>query len=313
MKATTKKLLCLLAVLTLALSLAVPAAAATEPPSTCPACGATNIVWMALESKLGDANLATPSALHTHYYLTEDTVFEGMNAITTNTVAGNTVCVYFGGFTITQNGRNRANSNGTLNLIGPGKMVRSNSADTNQMFVMGSNGQLNCYGKITLENQDPDVPMFKIVVGNKFLFEDTTIKTKTFGLLPATTSTPPVATIKGGNYEIETLFTWDAGWETADPEKQAKINFDVTGGTFNFEPKADLGKGNTITIPEGYEVTSASGKWTVAAKAAPAPTPSNPKPSNPSTADNSALLLWTVLAITSGAALTIASKKRAVK
>ena len=269
MKATTKKLLCLLAVLVLALSLAVPAAAATQSdidswitknaeafkagenlPTTCPICGATNATWTIVDNPTGQTS-AMSDGRRTHVYLVGDINFTA-NASFASAYQAEKMCVYLNGANVTYNSAYQVftAASKTMNIFGNGNVTNKGNG---AMFHYNSDGKINIYGGTYATS------------GNAAMFTDKVL---------AEGVTAHV-TIYGGTFSVDP--------KTADDAFEAK---------------------DIIAIAKGSTVTSANGKWTVAASGAT---------SNPATADNSALLLWTVLAITSAAALTIASKKRAVK
>ena len=266
MKATTKKLLCLLAVLVLALSLAVPAAAATQSdidswitknanafksgenlPTTCPVCGAKNVTWQPREG--AQSGQSTGSDKLNHIYLKADVTYPAGTA--NNFVRANnaSVCVFLNGKNVTYSSASSIFHAGpnSVNVFGSGNVTNEG---TGSMINYNGVGRVNIYGGNYVQK------------GSGKMFEDKAL----------TEGQTVHAMIYGGTFSVNP--------ETADDDYTNK---------------------DIVAIAQGCKVTKSGSTWTVSASGAS-------KPSNPATADNSALLLWAVLAITSGAALTIASK-----
>ena len=265
MKATTKKLLCLLAVLILALSLAVPAAAETQAdidswitknanafkpgetlPSTCPACGATNVNWTPLASTNADVEPVNTSF---HAYLPEDiTVTGGFNSLQTHNEKGATYCLYLNNHTMAVDGRIRLRSYATMNIFGDGKMVRNASGSASTMFAFSAYTTLNIYSG-TFENKDADHAMISYQ------------------------STHQVINIYGGTFINSARFT-----------SSTSVKMFIYGGTFDVDP--------TASLAEGYAATSADGIWTVAKsnETTDPSTDTNPGSADAPPADNSFLV-----------------------
>lgn len=265
MKNTTKKLLCLLAILTLALALTVPAAATQTLPTDCPACGAKNVDWIPLASTNADVE---PVHTSVHAYLPEDITVTGVNALQTHNEKGATYCLHLNDHTMTVDGRIRLRSYATLNIFGDGKIVRNASNSTYTMFAFSAYTTLNIYSG-TFENKDPDHAMISYQ------------------------STHQIVNIYGGTFINSARFT-----------SSTSVKMFIYGGTFDVDPTASLAEGYAATS-EGGIWTVAKGTEEPSAPAPttqPTAAPTTAAPTEPSSgsvdapaADNSFLVRIIVL------------------
>lgn len=190
MKANSKKLLSLLAVLAMILALIpvlmLPAAAATQEditawiaqndaafkagtnlPTTCPFCGEKKVFWNALASSSGGVNEVL-EAYHAYLPVGGIEVTGGGSALQTHrdTSKGTSYCLYLNGQSMTFDSRIRIRPGATLNIFGDGTITRTPSKNGESMFAFGDKATLSIYGG-TIINEDEDIPMIENLQNQK--------------------------------------------------------------------------------------------------------------------------------------------------
>lgn len=239
-----------------------PSQAPTE--TTCPACGAENVVWTELKGYWG--NVAVASG---HYYISEN--FDTETAAEDGTweffrpSSTTTVCLHLNGQNITSKGRFYISNSSTLNIVGDGSITYAGTSA--QLFQIQTT-YLNLYGgTYSCADSAKDV-IYLGNTGQPHLHNDTYIKGK---ISWQDGKTAKVFAYDSAKIDAITVpstgkLTLAAGWQGTIGSLTATTEVDEDGDTVipkaNVEVQGETLNG-TIKFGKGIETSLKSGQLKV--------------------------------------------------